>query len=30
MKMRAASIGGAFGFVSAPGRGTAVEVVLRV
>ena len=30
MKTRAASIGGAFGFVSAPGRGTAVEVVLRV
>jgi signal transduction histidine kinase len=30
MKIRAASIGGAFRFVSAPGRGTAVEVVLRV
>jgi two-component system nitrate/nitrite sensor histidine kinase NarX len=29
MKTRAASIGGAFGFFSAPGRGTAVEVVLR-
>lgn len=30
MKLRAASIGGAFGFISAPGRGTALEVVLRV
>jgi signal transduction histidine kinase len=29
MRTRAASIGGAFGFVSAPGRGTALEVVLR-
>jgi signal transduction histidine kinase len=29
MKTRAASIGGAFGFFSSPGRGTAVEVVLR-
>ena len=29
MKTRAASIGGAFGFISAPGRGTALEVVLR-
>jgi signal transduction histidine kinase len=29
MKTRAASIGGAFGFFSAPGHGTAVEVVLR-
>ena len=29
MKTRAASIGGAFGFASTPGRGTAVEVVLR-
>jgi signal transduction histidine kinase len=29
MKTRAASIGGVFGFISAPGRGTAVEVVLR-
>jgi signal transduction histidine kinase len=29
MKTRAASIGGAFGFVSAPGRGTALQVVLR-
>ncbi|HET9322398.1 MAG TPA: histidine kinase [Gaiellaceae bacterium] len=29
MKTRAASIGGAFGLVSAPGRGTALEVVLR-
>jgi signal transduction histidine kinase len=29
MKTRAASIGGAFGFASAPGRGTALEVVLR-
>ena len=29
MRIRAASIGGAFGFVSAPGRGTALEVVLR-
>jgi signal transduction histidine kinase len=29
MKTRAASIGGAFGLASSPGRGTAVEVVLR-
>jgi two-component system nitrate/nitrite sensor histidine kinase NarX len=29
MKTRAASIGGVFGFFSAPGRGTALEVVLR-
>ena len=29
MRTRAASIGGAFGFISAPGRGTALEVVLR-
>jgi signal transduction histidine kinase len=29
MKTRAVSIGGVFGFISAPGRGTAVEVVLR-
>jgi len=29
MKTRADSIGGAFGFASTPGRGTAVEVVLR-
>ncbi|HEX2292161.1 MAG TPA: sensor histidine kinase [Gaiellaceae bacterium] len=29
MRTRASSIGGAFGFVSAPGRGTALEVVLR-
>jgi signal transduction histidine kinase len=29
MELRAASIGGDFGFVSAPGRGTALEVVLR-
>ena len=29
MKTRAASIGGAFGLASAPGRGTALEVVLR-
>jgi signal transduction histidine kinase len=29
MKTRATSIGGAFGFRSTPGRGTAVEVVLR-
>jgi signal transduction histidine kinase len=29
MKSRAASIGGAFGLASSPGRGTALEVVLR-
>lgn len=29
IKTRAASIGGAFGFASAPGRGTALEIVLR-
>ena len=29
MKTRAASIGGAFGLVSKPGRGTALQVVLR-
>jgi signal transduction histidine kinase len=29
MKTRAASIGGAFGLASSPGRGTALEVVLR-
>jgi len=29
METRATSIGGAFGFASMPGRGTAVEVVLR-
>jgi signal transduction histidine kinase len=29
IKTRATSIGGAFGFSSAPGRGTALEVVLR-
>jgi signal transduction histidine kinase len=29
MKTRAASIGGVFGFFSAPGRGTALEIVLR-
>jgi signal transduction histidine kinase len=29
MRARAASIGGGFRLVSAPGRGTALEVVLR-
>jgi signal transduction histidine kinase len=29
MKVRAASIGGEFGVVSRPGRGTALQVVLR-
>ncbi|HET7856665.1 MAG TPA: hypothetical protein VFL41_09440 [Gaiellaceae bacterium] len=29
MKTRAASIGGGFSFISAPGRGTALEVALR-
>ena len=29
MRTRATSIGGAFGFFSAPGRGTALEIVLR-